>query len=146
LVIDTNVLVYAADDAAPEQERCRALLERCRADSLPWFLTWGVVYEFLRVVTHPRVLRQPRPVNEAWGFLTSLLSSPTCTVLVATRRHADVAAQVLTEHEGVLRGNLLHDAHTVVLMREHGVRQVATRDADFHRFSSIEVIDPLAGR
>ncbi len=51
----------------------------------------GVVYEFLRVVTHPRVLRKPRSVNEAWGFLTSLLTSPTCTVLVATPRHGDVA-------------------------------------------------------
>jgi len=31
-------------------------------------------------------------------------------------------------------------------MREHGVRQIATRDAGFHRFSSIEVIDPMVGR
>jgi predicted nucleic acid-binding protein len=29
-------------------------------------------------------------------------------------------------------------------MREHGVRRILTHDADFHRFPSIEVIDPLA--
>lgn len=145
IVIDTNILVYAADDAAPEQEPCRVLLERCRADTLPWYLTWGIAYEFLRVVTHPRVLRQPRSVTEAWGFLTSLLASPTCAVLVATSRHAEVAEQFFADHKGVLKGNLLHDAHTAVLMREHGVGRIATRDADFHRFSSIAVIDPMAG-
>lgn len=145
MVIDTNILVYAADDAAPEQERCRAVLERCREDTLPWYLTWGIAYEFLRVVTQPRVLRHPRSVAEAWTFLASLLASPTCSVLVATPRHADVAERFFDDHKNVLKGNLLHDAHTAVLMREHGVRRIATRDADFHRFSSIEVIDPMAG-
>jgi predicted nucleic acid-binding protein len=29
-------------------------------------------------------------------------------------------------------------------MREHGIRQVVTRDADFHRFPGIEVFDPCA--
>jgi len=29
------------------------------------------------------------------------------------------------------------------LMREHGVRQICTRDADFHRFRFLDVMDPL---
>jgi predicted nucleic acid-binding protein len=28
-------------------------------------------------------------------------------------------------------------------MREHGIRAIYTRDADFHRFPGIEVRDPL---
>ncbi|GIW53056.1 MAG: hypothetical protein KatS3mg081_2411 [Gemmatimonadales bacterium] len=31
-----------------------------------------------------------------------------------------------------------------ILMREHGVRRIYTRDADFHRFPFIEVLDPLS--
>ena len=31
-----------------------------------------------------------------------------------------------------------------ILMREHGIRRVTTRDTDFHRFSFLEAIDPLA--
>jgi predicted nucleic acid-binding protein len=30
-------------------------------------------------------------------------------------------------------------------MREHGVRRICTRDADFSRFPFLEVIDPLLG-
>ena len=39
----------------------------------------------------------------------------------------------------------IHDAHTAILMREHGIRRIVTRDADFHRFPFLEVVDPLAG-
>jgi predicted nucleic acid-binding protein len=34
--------------------------------------------------------------------------------------------------------------NTVALIREHGNRQVVTRDADFHRFKGIEVVDPVS--
>ena len=57
--------------------------------------------------------------------------------------YADVAGQVLAELPHIA-GNILHDAHTAILMREHGVRQVCTRDTDFHRFPFVEVVDPLA--
>jgi hypothetical protein len=42
-----------------------------------------------------------------------------------------------------LAGSILHDVHTAVLMREHGIRRIVTRDGDFHRFPFLEVIDPL---
>jgi hypothetical protein len=45
-----------------------------------------------------------------------------------------------------LAGNLMHDAHTAVLMREHGIRVIYTRDTDFHRFPFLELIDPVARR
>ncbi len=43
-----------------------------------------------------------------------------------------------------LSGNLMHDAHTAVLMREHGVQRIYTRDTDFHRFPFVEPIDPAS--
>ncbi|HWH35917.1 MAG TPA: hypothetical protein VNT56_11455 [Acidimicrobiales bacterium] len=42
-VVDTNVLVYAADDAAPEQAPWRDLVPRWRAGTTPWSLTWSIV-------------------------------------------------------------------------------------------------------
>jgi predicted nucleic acid-binding protein len=44
-----------------------------------------------------------------------------------------------------LGGNLMHDAATAVLMREHGIRRICTRDTDFHRFTFLEPVDPLTG-
>jgi predicted nucleic acid-binding protein len=42
-----------------------------------------------------------------------------------------------------LAGNLVHDARTVVVMREHGVSRICTRNSDFRRFDFLTVIDPL---
>ncbi len=142
IVVDTNVLVYAADGDSQFHTPCRDWLEQRRGRSDVWYTTWPIFYEFLRVTTHPRVMRRPWSISEAWHFVRALIASPGLDIIVPTQRHAEVASQVITElpHLG---GNLLHDAHTAILMREHGIRQICTRDTDFHRFPFLEVIDPL---
>ena len=142
LAVDTNVLVYAADADSPFHAPCRAWLERQRAKPDAWYTTWSILFEFLRVTTHPRVMRRPWSAPAAWKFVTALLASPGLAVLVPTQRHADVAATVITEFPH-LTGNLFHDAHTAILMREHGIGKICTRDADFSRFTFVEVIDPV---
>ena len=87
-------------------------------------------------------MRRPWNVTEAWNFVQTLLASPGLDILVPTQQHPIVAEQVFGEIPH-LAGNLLHDAHTAILMREHGIRQICTRDADFHRFPFLEVVDPL---
>lgn len=141
-VVDTNVLVYAADEDAPAYIQCRRLLEEWRQQQSAWCVTWSILYEFLRVSTHPKVLRIPWTASEAWQFVKALLDSPGLEVLVESERHAAIAEQVLRDVPHVA-GNLLHDLHTAVLMREHGIRRIYTRDTDFHRFEFLEVIDPL---
>ncbi len=142
LVVDTNVLVYAADEDSPFHAACRAWLERQRGRADAWYTAWAILYEFLRVTTHPRVMRRPWSAREAWQFVTALIALSGLGILVSTQRHAEVAEQVIAELPQ-LEGNLLQDAHTAILMREHGIRLICTRDSDFHRLPSLEVIDPL---
>ena len=142
LLVDTNILVYAADADSPFYAGCRNWLERQRGRADAWYTSWSILYEFLRVTTHPRLMRRPWNVVAAWKFVHSLLASPGLDILVPTQQHALVAEQVVGEIPH-LAGNLLHDAHTAILMREHGIRQICTRNADFHRFLFLEVIDPL---
>ncbi|MGH3431172.1 MAG: TA system VapC family ribonuclease toxin [Mycobacteriales bacterium] len=143
LAVDTNVLVYAADADSPFHTACRGWLERQRARPDAWFTTWSVLYEFLRVTTHPRVMRRPWSATAAWDFITALLASPGLSILIPTERHPAVAAEVIAELP-YLAGNLVHDAHTAILMREHGIARICTRDTDFNRFPFLDVIDPLA--
>jgi uncharacterized protein len=142
LVVDTNVLIYAADEDSPFHSACLTWLEYRRSRSDAWYTTWPILYEFLRVTTHPRVMRRPWSISEAWQFVAALLASPGLGLLIPTQRHADVAGEVIGEIPH-LAGNLLHDAHTAILMREHGIRRICTRDMDFHRFPFLEVMDPL---
>src|SRR5258707_821785 len=87
--------------------------------------------------------RQGRTMSElVETALRLLLASPGLAVLVPTQRHADVAGEVILELPH-LAGNLVHDAHTAILMREHGIGRICTRDTDFNKFPFLEVIDPL---
>lgn len=142
-LVDTNVLVYAADADSPFHARCRERLEEWRREPGAWYVTWGILYEFLRITTHPRVMRRPWSGQEAWRFVAALLASPGLDVLVQTDRHEAVAELVFAEVQN-LGGNLVHDAHTAVLMREHGVRRIVTRDTDFYRFPFLTPEEPLA--
>jgi len=141
-VVDTNILLYAADRDSPEHAACRERLDAWRRQSSPWHVTWGVIYEFVRVATHPNVFRKPFSLTEAWAFIDATLSSPSLSVLIATERHKKVAGEVFAEMPDI-RGNLVFDARTAILMREHGIRTIYTRDMDFNRFPFVEVVDPL---
>jgi uncharacterized protein len=63
-------------------------------------------------------------------------------ILVPTERHAEIAGEVISELPH-LAENILHDAHTAILMREHGIGRICTRDTDFTRFPFLEAIDPV---
>jgi uncharacterized protein len=141
-VVDTNVLICAAHVPSPEHEPCRTLLEEWRRGSSSWFVTWPICYEFLRVTTHPRVFDRPWETTDAWGFLGALLASPSLAIPGPTPRHGRVLQEVLGAVPA-LRGNVPHDVHSAVLMREHGISRIVTLDMDFHRFPGITIVDPM---
>ena len=143
LVFDTNVLIYSADEYSEFYLPCRNFLEATLNDREPAFLTWGVCYEFLRVSTHPSVLRSPRSMREAWQFLEDLLDTPNFGVLQPTQRHGTILSEIIEELPE-LRGNISHNLHTAVLIREHSVSRICSRDSDFRRFPFLTVIDPIS--
>ena len=59
------------------------------------------------------------------------------------RTGVDVLIQVADELPDI-RGNVVHDLHTAVLMREHGITQICTLDRDFRRFPFLEIVNPLS--
>jgi toxin-antitoxin system PIN domain toxin len=142
-VVDTNILLYAVNPDTPEHARARALLEDWRAGARTWFVTWGIVYEFLRVSTHGAIFPQPLDLPTARAWLDTALAGPRTGMLIETDRHAEVLGQLVAGYPR-LRGNPVHDLHTAALMREHGVTEIRTADADFHQFRFLEVVNPLA--
>ncbi|MYE54357.1 MAG: PIN domain-containing protein [Chloroflexi bacterium] len=142
LAFDTNVLIYAVDEDSKFFAPCLHWIEEARRDPSPAFLTWNVCYEFLRVSTHPRVLRSPMSSAEAWRFIRVLLDSRGFALLHPTERHAAVLSLTLSELP-YISGNAIHDLHTAVVMRENGISRICTRDTDFYRFPFLDVIDPL---
>ncbi len=104
-VVDTNILLYAADADAPGHGTCRRLIEQWRRQSARWYLCWSIIYEFVRVASHPRVFRKPWSSLEAWSFMHALLAAPALRLLLETAGHATCLEAILRELPAV-RGNL----------------------------------------
>jgi toxin-antitoxin system PIN domain toxin len=141
-LIDTNILLYGANADAPEHRRSYDFLMEAGQSSEHWYLTEGIIYEFLRVATHPRVFPRPLPKRRALAFLEPFWSTTAFTILTAADRHWQLLArEVISLPHPV--GNLYFDIRTLVLMREHGIRTIYTADTDFLQFKGIEVVNPL---
>lgn len=125
-----------------EHRAARTALDGWLAGTAPWALSWGIVYEFLRIVTHPKVFRQPLSADKALSFLDPILDSDVVSVLSPTERHQAVLRTTVGEF-GAPAGNIFHDLHTAVLMREHGVSEIMTADVDFRKFVFLTVTDPV---
>lgn len=138
--VDTNVLVYAEIISSSHHRSARRLLTDLAEGSIPWAIPWPCLYEFLRVVTHPRVFAPPVPIAIALHDLDQILASPTLVLLAETERHAEVMNALI--RDAAVTGNLIHDAHIAALCVEHGISELITGDRDFSRFP-VKVMNPF---
>lgn len=136
--------MYARREELPRHREARALLTRLAEGSAPWALPWPCVYEYLRVVTHPRVFDPPTDPESALEDLESLLASPSLVLLGEGSGHPAHLRRMMAAGRAV--GNLVHDAHIAALVLEHGARELWTTDRDFARFPGLTVRDPFASR
>jgi toxin-antitoxin system PIN domain toxin len=140
--VDTNILVYATHTGSPFHDRARALVEHLVAGPSLAYLLWPAVLGYLRIVTHPNILRSPLSSDEAMSNMEALLAP--AHVRIAGEGNdfwpsfREIGADVKP------RGNLVPDAHLVALMREHGVATIWSHDRDFRKFRGIRVKDPFS--
>jgi uncharacterized protein len=139
--VDANVLVYAANEDAPEQAAARELLGRlAKGPALAYFL-WPALLGFLRIATHPRIFPTPLSPQQAAASVESLISRPHVRTVGEGDRFWSNYQRVSTESPP--RGNAVPDVHLVALMREHGISTIFSRDRGLRRFDGITVIDPF---
>lgn len=141
-VVDTNVFLYAVNQDVEEHPSASEAVAAWLEGSEDWYVTWSILYEFLRVSTHRGVFPRPLTFTQAWKYLEGLLASPRFSVLVESDRHPSVLRDLREEYPD-LAGNVMHDLHTVSLMKEHGVSEIRTRDHVFERFPFLRVVDPF---
>ena len=142
MLVDANLLLYAADASAPQHGRAAAwLTEQLNGDRRVG-LPWESLVAFVRIATHPRASDNPLAPDAAWCFVEDWLAAPPAWVPLPTERHADVLGALLRRYR--LAGNLVPDAHLAALAIEHGL-EVCSADTDFARFTEIRWRNPLAG-
>ncbi len=134
IVPDTNLLVYAYNDAAPWHEAARrwweGLVNGSERVGVPWVVSTG----FVRLMTHSRVLTSPITVADAGGHVTNWFGythvtpiNPGADHLTHVRRSLDACG---------VGGDLVTDAHVAALAIEYQA-EVHSNDSDFARFPGL---------
>jgi len=137
VAVDTNVLVYAHRSELPLHRPARERLTALAEGAALWGLPVFCIGEFVRIVTHARVLTPPSTLEEATAALTGLMTSPSLATLSPGERYWPLLQEAL--REGRASGNVAFDAQIVAVCREHGVSRLLTEDRDFHRFHGFQV-------
>lgn len=143
--IDTNILVYAHFEDFPEHRVVRDFLHRHLKEGTLYYVGWQVYYEYIRLTTHPQVLRTPLTASKAAADLDSYWQSPRCQVLVETVDHLDHVNKLFKNIPSA-KGNFIHDCHYAALLQEHGIKTIVTLDSDFKKFDFLKVINPVIGQ
>jgi uncharacterized protein len=139
--VDANILVYASNDRDPQSAGAKELLRRLADGPEILYLFWPTILGYLRIVTHPSILRPPLTPREATTNIERLVSRPH----VRTPGEAATFWGLFRDSGGsTARGNAVPDMHLAALMRENGVRILYTRDRGFRRFDFLDVRDPFA--
>jgi toxin-antitoxin system PIN domain toxin len=141
ILVDTNLLIYAVNAAAPQHVAARSWLDERLSGAPRVGLPWTSLLAFLRLVTNPRVFQRPLSMADAWKQVDAWLGSGPAWVPSPTQRHAEILARLLAA-PGV-HGNLVPDAHLAALAIEHGLELNST-DGDFARFAGLKWRNPLA--
>ena len=138
---DANVMLYASDRASPFHGRAVEFLEECAARAEIVCVAWPTVMAYLRIATHPGIFKAPLSPQDAVRNVESLLSLPHARFLGEEEGFWDAYRRATRGLS--IRGHLVPDAHVAGLLLQHGVRTFYTSDADFRRFTFLDVRDPF---
>jgi uncharacterized protein len=141
ILCDVSVLVYAYRTEAPENARYAAWLRETIASEQAYGVSELVLSRFLRIVTHPRGMKTPAPLESALAFTAVLREQPNAVPVSPGPRHWGIFERVC--RDAGVTGNLVPDAYLAALAMEHGA-ELITSDGDFARFDGLRWRHPLA--
>lgn len=137
---DASVLVYAHREDAPDHEDYRDWLEGVVEGPNAYAMSDLVLSGFIRLVTSPRVFRDPTPLDRALAFARSVRSRPHCVAVAPGARHWDIYSSLLIEASA--RGGLAAEAYLAALAIESGCDWITT-DRAYARFPGLRWRHPL---
>lgn len=145
IAVDSNVLVYSSRADSPWYQQADQVVTQLAESRSPWAIPWPCLYEFLSVVTNPRIYSPPTATGHALLQLAGWLESPSLVLLAETAGFSRTLEEILKSSEVV--GARVHDARIAALCHYHGVERLLTADRDFSRFGHyIRTENPLLNR
>ena len=143
IALDTNILVYAHRRESAHHSAANALLKAFAEGDSAWAIPWPCVYEFLSVVTNPRIWKDKATTPAAaWTQTQAWTASPSISLLGETSDFLELLSSLIQRPR--VRGAIVHDARVAAICLSNGVEKLFTRDRDFALFPELRTSDPFA--
>jgi toxin-antitoxin system PIN domain toxin len=143
ILVDANLLLYAANHAAPEHAQARAWLDDRLNGNTRVGLPWPSLLAFVRLASNPVVVRDPVTPVRAWRQVEEWRACEAAWIPAPGDRHAALLAAFV--NQPWMTSRLVPDAHLAALAIEHGLTLCST-DGDFAKFPGLEWNNPLAAK
>jgi toxin-antitoxin system PIN domain toxin len=141
ILIDVNILVYAKRQDSPNHAQFRTWLEETVQSDSIFGVSDLVLSGVVRILTHPRIYRNPTQLDEALEFVNKFRDRAGCVLVSPGERHWGIFTR-LCKAAGT-KGNLVSDAFHAALAIESGAEWI-TADRDYARFPGLRWRHPLA--
>jgi len=141
ILVDANLLIYAYSKRSPYHVKAREWLDNCLNRRGAVGLPWLSLLAFLRIVTNPRIVDHPEPIDVAWNQVRAWLACRNVWIPQPGDDHPRILGSLLTG--STFNSKLIPDAHLAALAIEHGLT-LCTADRDFARFPDLDWQNPLA--
>jgi toxin-antitoxin system PIN domain toxin len=139
VIVDANVLIYAASERLPHHERAKRWIEDALNGPESVGFAWIALLAFLRLSTRRGLFPRPLEPAAALDVVDTWLAARPSVVPHPGSRHASIVRELLLSTGTA--GNLVSDAHLAALALEHGAR-ICTFDRDFGRFPGVRTFAP----
>lgn len=140
ILVDANLLIYAANQSAAEHALAREWLDDQFNGPTRVGLPWPSLLAFIRLATNPAVVRRAVTPRVAWRQVEEWLSCETAWIPLPGARHAAILGELL--EQPLITSRLVPDAHLASIAIEHGLTLCST-DGDFAKFPTLKWRNPL---
>ena len=140
--LDTNILVYASNEDAPEYKKARKIVEILLGNADEWILADQVLIESYRALRNPAVVERPLSAKDAWALVNFYREEAGCRRCCFELEMWQVLEQHLKSNR--FEARLTFDAVLAVTLISNSVDLFYTRNTkDFVYFGFHTVINPI---
>ncbi len=140
ILLDVNILVHAHRADADRHQQIKKWLQSALQGPSGVGVSELVLSGCLRIITHPKVFKQPTPLDQGLEFIEDVRSRDQVHLLGPGPGHWKIFTELCRNSDA--RGNRVPDAFHAALAMELGCEWV-TLDRGFSRFPGLNWRHPL---
>ena len=141
-LLDSNVLIYAHNNASPLYRKARSILSDVLVGNLDACVSFQNLYEFYSIITDLKRVERPLDTHQAREILHSYLNAENLPKIYAKSTNLAGTIELLKSYK--VKKQQIFDLILITTMIENEVFGIYTADEKFFKqFDFLEVVNPF---